>query len=114
MLPRRWQDRLRDIVAAMDEILAFTDGMSFEAFAADPRTQKAVLADFAIIGEAVRHLPDELCDAHPDIPWQDMRDMRNFVVHVYFSVEPGVVWDTIKTDLPDLAQALRAHIAEPE
>lgn len=105
---------MRDIVAAVEEILAFTDGRTFEAFAEDARTQKAVLADFAIIGEATRHLPDDLCDAHPDIPWQDMRDMRNFVVHVYFSIEPGVVWDTIKNDLPRLAQALRARIAEPE
>jgi len=113
-LPRRWRDRLQDIVAAVEEILAFTEGMSFEAFAEDARTQKAVLADLAIIGEAARHLPDDLCDANPDIPWQDLRDMRNFVVHVYFSVEPGVVWDTIKNDLPGLAQALRAQIAEPE
>jgi uncharacterized protein with HEPN domain len=114
VLPRRWQDRLRDIVAAAEEILAFTAGMDLEAFAADPRTQKAVLADFAIIGEAARHLPDEFCDAHPDIPWQDMRDMRNFVVHVYFSVEPAVVWDTIRNDLPGLAQALRALVTESQ
>jgi len=114
VLPRRWQDRLRHIVAAAEEILSFTACMDLEAFAADPRTQKAVLADFAIIGEAARHLPDEVCDAHPDIPWQDMRDMRNFVVHVYFSVEPAVVWDTIRNDLPGLAQALRALVTESE
>ena len=114
MLPRSWQARLRDILAAVEEILAFTEDMDFEAFAADARTQKAVLADFAIIGEAAGHLPEDLCNAHPGIPWQDMRDMRNFVVHAYFSVEPGVVWETIKSDLPKLAQALRAQTADPE
>ena len=36
-----------------------------------------------------------------------MRAMRNFVIHAYFSIEPAIVWETIRSDLPDLAARLR-------
>jgi uncharacterized protein with HEPN domain len=39
---------------------------------------------------------------HPQIPWADMRDMRNLLVHEYFGVDLQVVWATVKNDLPRL------------
>jgi uncharacterized protein with HEPN domain len=41
----------------------------------------------AIIGEAVRAIPPELEAAHPEIPWDDVRGMRNIVIHEYFQFE---------------------------
>lgn len=32
MSPRGWQDRIRDILDAMDEIQKFTRGMDYETF----------------------------------------------------------------------------------
>ena len=107
MSPRGWQDRLRDILEAVEEILDFTSGMDAEAFAADAKTRKAVLADFAIVGEAAARIPEEVVHAHPEVPWSSMRDMRNVVVHAYFQVEPAIVWETIRSDLPDLAVRIR-------
>lgn len=105
--PRRdWPERVRDILAAIDEIGRFVAGMDREAFIGDARTQKAVLADFSIIGEAARHVPDEVCDMYPQVAWRQMRDMRNIIVHVYFAVEPAIVWETIQNDLPALERQL--------
>jgi uncharacterized protein with HEPN domain len=92
----------------VEEILAFTEGMDEGAFAADARTQKAVLADFAILGEAVTHVPEEIAHLHPNMPWRSMRAMRNLVIHAYLHVEPAIVWETIQNDLPDLATKIRA------
>jgi uncharacterized protein with HEPN domain len=110
---RVWQDRLRDILEAIEEILDFTSGTDAEAFAADAKTRKAVLADFAIIGEAAVHVPEEVVHAHPEVPWRSMRDMRNVVIHAYFQVEPAIVWETIRSDLPNLAVRIRG-ILDPE
>lgn len=44
--------------------------------------------------------------ATPDIPWEDMRAMRNFVVHEYFGVNDTILWDTVRRDLPDLEEPL--------
>jgi uncharacterized protein with HEPN domain len=46
----------------------------------------AVSRCFGIIGEAVVHVPEEVISAHPEIPWAEMRAMRNIVVHEYFGV----------------------------
>jgi uncharacterized protein with HEPN domain len=99
------------MVDACREIRAFTEGMTFEQFAADPKTRKAVLADFNIIGEAAVHVPDTIKAAQPGIAWRQARDMRNIIVHVYFSVDAATVWNTIKSDLGTMEQQLSALLA---
>jgi uncharacterized protein with HEPN domain len=103
---RSWQDRQWDILDAAAEIRSFTNGMDLATFSADARTVKAVLADFAVTGEAARHLPPDVVAAHPEVPWRAMADMRNVVVHAYFSVEPAILWETIQHDLPSLTAAI--------
>jgi len=39
---------------------------------------------------------------HPEIPWKQMRGMRNRMAHGYFEIDLEIVWDTIQTSLPDL------------
>jgi len=66
-----------------------------------------VADDLVIIGEAANHIPDEVQEAHDDVPWVLMRAMRNRVVHVYFDVDPDILWDTVQTDLPKLVDPLK-------
>ena len=54
----------------------------------------AVSYCFGIIGEAARHVPDEVAVAHPELPWAEMRAMRNVVVHEYFGVTLETRWKT--------------------
>ena len=62
----------------------------------DFQNNDAVIKNFITIGEAASHLPEDFIEKHPDIPWRDMRDMRNILVHAYFGVDNQVVWETIK------------------
>jgi uncharacterized protein with HEPN domain len=105
--PRSSQERIRDILDAIAEIDRFVAGMTYEQFEADPKTIKAVIADLAVIGEAARHLPDDLLQQHPDIPWHLIRGMRNRLIHSYFEIEPQILWDTIRIDLEPLVDELR-------
>jgi len=66
---------------------------------------------FGIIGEAVRHLPQEVIDAHPELPWSEMRAMRNVVVHEYFGVTSETLWKTAREDLPAIIEPLRELLA---
>jgi uncharacterized protein with HEPN domain len=45
--------------------------------------------------------------AHPEIPWREMRDMRNEVIPVHFGIKTDVLWGTIQNDLPPLVPLLR-------
>lgn len=106
-MSRSWPERVRDIVDAIDEIFEFTAGMTYEQFAADRKTQKAVLTNFMIIGEAAGHLPSEVTESYLTIPWPMMRGMRNIVVHVYFGINHETVWNTIQIDLLSVRKPLQ-------
>jgi uncharacterized protein with HEPN domain len=100
MSSREWPDRIRDILDAIAETQYFTKGMNLATFKADTKTVKAVELNFIIIGEAAGAVPDEIKKANPEVPWQVMRSMRNRMVHVYFHIDPDILWKTITDDLP--------------
>ncbi len=106
MSPRGWQDRIRDILAAIAEIQKFTAGMDYETFKNDNRSIRAVEMNFIIIGEASNQIPEEVEEQHTSIPWSLMRAMRNRIAHVYFNVDEKVMWDTVQNDLPPLIPEL--------
>lgn len=62
----------------------FVEGMSFEDFLADKRTQQAVLMNLIIVGEAATRLMSSeplFVASHPGVPWTGMKGMRNRVAH---------------------------------
>ena len=71
---------------AIARIQRYTKGMTFTDFAADEKTIDAVIKNIAVIGEAARHLPIDMQERHPQIAWEEMRGMRNVVMHEYFGV----------------------------
>jgi len=107
-VPRRsWTLRISDIIEAIEAVLDYIGGMTFEQFAADRRTCDAVVRNFIIIGEAASHLPEDFIETHSELPWREMRDMRNIVVHEYFGVDNLIVWETLQKDLPPILPLLR-------
>jgi len=104
--PREPRLFLEDIDTAISDILEFTTGGPTEFFES-AMVQAAVIRQFEIIGEAVRNLPEELLAREPEIVWSDAVRMRNRIAHGYFSVDLGIVWDTIDNDLPQLRAAVR-------
>ena len=105
---RDWRFRVRDIIAALEAVAAYTDGMTYEQFVADRRTVDAVVRNLMTMGESVRWIPDVILDAHPAVPWRTMRGVRNVVVHEYFGVDDAVLWETVRGDLPPLVPLLEA------
>lgn len=102
-MPRRdWTYRLRDIHDAATAIMGYVAGMNYEQFVVDQRTVDAVIRNLAVIGEAANSVPEDVRQRYPDVEWDGMRRMRNFVVHVYFGVDTPLVWKTVQEDLPPL------------
>lgn len=104
---RNWKIRIDDILTAINSIQSYTEGMDFSSFKSDRRTVDAVIRNLIIIGESASHVPEEICNRYPDIPWYEMRGMRNFVVHEYFTVSDKILWDTIHIDLKELPEKLK-------
>jgi len=93
---------LEDIQNAIEKILTYTKGMSYESFTSNEMAVDAVIRNFEIIGEVVSKLPDSFKEAHRDIDWFQIKGMRNRIVHDYRNVNLFVVWDVIENDLPAL------------
>lgn len=98
---------LEDILEAIEKIRRYTEGMTYETFTDDDRTVDAVVRNITIIGEAARSIPEEVQLRHPEVPWAEMRGIRNVVVHQYFGVSKKVLWNTVSRDLPRLIPLLR-------
>lgn len=104
---RDWKFRIQDILDAVVAVQEYTQGMEFKTFTKDRKTVDAVVRNLIIIGEAAVHVPEDICLKYPEVPWHDMRGMRNFVVHEYFRASDTVVWDTVQVDLPPLPTLLK-------
>lgn len=86
--------------------------MTYEAFCTDPKTLKAVVWNIATIGEAIRHVPTEVVQGHPEIPWAAIRGMRNQIVHGYDSIDYEIVWRVMQDELPPLVPLIEAVLGE--
>lgn len=102
------------MLIAAREALGFAEGLSFEAFAEDRRTQLSIVKSIEIVGEAASRVDDEIRQAHPAIPWRDIVGMRNRLVHGYFDIDLRLVWDTVGTDLPVLIEQLKRLLPKDE
>lgn len=89
---------------AIDKIERYISDVAFEDFASNDMMVDAVVRELAIIGEATNNLSDDYRRSHPDIPFRDIIDMRNILIHDYAGVNTKVVWDTCKKNLPELKQ----------
>jgi uncharacterized protein with HEPN domain len=82
--------------------------MTLEAYLADERTRYAVMRAYEIMGEAVRHLPEELKSANPEIPWATMAAVRNRIAHAYFGIDDTILFATIAGEVTDLLPRMEA------
>ncbi len=102
---------LADILAAMESIESFVEGMDLSEFLVDDKTASAVVRKLEIIGEAVKQVPASIRQQYPEVPWKEMAGMRDVLIHFYFGVNLRLVWKTIREDLPT-AQKQIARILE--
>lgn len=112
----RYRDYLDHMLDAIRLARSYVDGLAKEEFMADRKTQQAVILNIVIIGEASTKLVDEnlgFADQHPEIPWKQMRGMRNRMAHGYFEIDLDIVWDTVLLSLPDLERKIAAIVDNP-
>lgn len=105
----RVQDYLEHMQEAVQLAQSYAAGMSKEDFLKDRRTQQAIVLNLITLGEVAARLMSEhseFADAHPNIPWRQMRGMRNRMAHGYFDINLEIVWETVQKSLPELESQL--------
>ena len=97
---------IEDILDAARKIQRYTDGVTFERFVTDEKTVDAVVRNFEVIGEASNRLPDDFKQKRADVDWARIKGFRNRIVHDYFGIDQGIVWNIIQNYIPRLIEAL--------
>ena len=65
-----------------------------------------------IIGEAVNHIPSEILEKYPDVPWRDIIGMRNVLIHSYFRTDPDMLYLVATERLSSLEPIVKAMVCE--
>lgn len=102
MKRRDYSDYFQDIMDSINAVEEFMREIQYEDFKKDKKTIFAVIRGIEVIGEASKNIPKTIRSRYPQIPWNDMTDMRNKLIHEYFGVDIDVLWKTVQQDLPEL------------
>lgn len=110
MSKRNWRLLLEDILESIRKIQDYTQDTSAEQFSSNQMIIDAVVRNLEIIGEAANHIPEEIREQFPDIPWHNIIGLRHRVIHEYFGVDTTILWHIVRHELEGLKAKLASAL----
>jgi len=105
---------LRHILDECDYLLNQSKGLKKKQFMADETLRRAFVRSLEIIGEATKHVPDDLRGKYPYIEWRAMAGMRDRLIHSYFGIDYDLVWDVIINKISVLKRNIKKMLVQEE
>ncbi len=100
------------MVLASQKITTYTKDQTFESFVENALVVDAVVRNFEILGEAASKMPHTFTAKHSQIPWRLIKDYRNRLIHEYFGINPGIIWELRCREIPKLTALLEILLAQ--
>jgi uncharacterized protein with HEPN domain len=110
--PLKDRERLEHILSAINRVLRYTKDKTYNELIANDMMYYAVVKNIEIMGEAANMLTFEFREAHPEIQWKQITNMRNFLIHGYHNVEEDLVWEAISVDLSPIREQIVKYLDE--
>lgn len=88
-------------------------GNNLDEFEADPVFRNAISMAVFQIGELSGRLSEDFKEHHKsEIPWKEVRGMRNLFAHNYLDMDIQKIWDSATIDVPILKQFCESILSE--
>jgi uncharacterized protein with HEPN domain len=107
------RERLRDIQEAIIKIEKYAV-RGKQVFENDELIQIWIIHHLQIIGEASASMSEAFITQYTEVPWQDIADFRNILVHEYFRVDTDIVWSIVERELPKVKRNIGQILEELE
>lgn len=107
MSEREWRFYVGDMVGFCEKVLAFTQGLQQAQFVADAMRFDATVRNLELIGEAATHIPQDVRNSEPTIPWRMLIATRNQLIHGYLGLDNDILWSIVQMDVPALLPPLK-------
>ena len=105
---RNWLDSVQDMINFCNRVLDHTAGLDQQLVVSTQVVYDATLRNLTLIGQAARDVPDNIREAHPEIPWRRIVGARNHMMHRYFVIDDDLMWEMVTVDVPALLPQLRS------
>jgi len=103
---REWVFYLDDMIEFAEKVIVYTDGLDQDEFTASCLNYDATVRNLELIGESATHIPDQVRESNPKIPWRLIIATRNRLIHGYLGIDNDTLWSIITDDLPVLLPTL--------
>lgn len=87
-------------------------GVSLESFVADEDIKEIVSFNILQIGELAKNLSSDFVKQYPNVPWKDIKGMRDWVAHGYGAINLKEIWRTATDDIKQLREYCEEIINE--
>jgi uncharacterized protein with HEPN domain len=96
------KEYIRHIYDECSFIISVTENLVFNDFLEDETLKRAVVRSLEIIGEATKKIPTDFKENWSTLQWKNMAGMRDRLIHDYMGVNYSIVWDVMKTKVPEM------------
>jgi len=98
--------RIEHMIETADLLLRFSSNLTEAEYAASLEKQYAMKFAFVMLGEDAARISEEVQKKHPDIPWREIKGLRNIVAHAYNKTDGEVIWETASNDIEPSAETV--------
>lgn len=114
MKPGEWDTaHLRDMLEAAVEARELVAELKAEAFLKDRVRRRALERMLELVGEAARRVTLVGRAEHPEIRWRRIIGQRNILALEYGRIDPRLLYQTAREDMPSLIAALERILPRP-